>query len=309
MSIIIQLPNTVPYIIASGLTTKIVGESFQEPAVAPIPEFCYCDYECEYIEKVFGHLTDNDYWKNDKNTFLYRRILSTDTVTIKLLKDEVEIATITDDTYGVYTNGYLSGNAAQQLYVSFIVDWQKVLQIEGGGNYRISTELNLLGVISIEESQKFMLYGYSDLIANGTVRIETRQNGNIIGSAFDFTGLNLYNSYRLQGIFKEGSPELEQEFYLNTDYKKKQIQDQSIPQYTLNTKRVPRIVSLMLQQDSILANEFEVTDYNIINVATFRRVSVYPDSISKVAFDGKNTRDAFDITFKDKFELLRKRNN
>jgi hypothetical protein len=110
-------------------------------------------------------------------------------------------------------------------------------------------------------------------------------------------------------MFRESAPELSQEFYLNSSYKKKQIQDSANPQYSLSTSRVPRVISLMMQRDSILANEFLVTDYNILNVDTFRRINVYPDSIDKKDLGVKSTRDAFDITFKDKYEIIRKRNN
>ncbi len=309
MAIIIELPNATPYSIISGMAVKSLGEALKLPATPVESEFCYCHYECEYVEKVFGHLTDNDYWKNDKNTFTYRKLLNTDSITITLLKDGVVIETITDDSFGDFIDGYPTGNSEQQLYVVFTIFWQKVLQAHGGGVYRISTELNIVGTTTTEESQKFMLYGYSDINANKTVRIETVQNGNIIGSEFDFTGLNLYNSFRISGLFTETSPELEQDFYLNNSYEKKQIQDSAIPQYLLRTGRVPRSISLLMQRDSILANDIEITDYNILNVDRFRRVKVYPDSISKADLGRRNTKDAFEIAFKDKFEIIKKRNN
>lgn len=308
MAIITELSNPTPYLIASGLAIKALGESIQEPTVAPINDFCYCKFECEYIERVFGHLTSNDFWKNDNNTFAFRRLLSTDTVTIKLFKDGVEVATIVDDTYGEFIDGYPTGTAEQQLYVVFIADWQKILIAEGAGIYRIKTTLVILGTTTEEESQKFSLIQYSDEAADGTVRIETTQNGNIIGSTFDFTGLNFYNSYRIDGKFTETAPDLQQEFYLDNTYKKKQIQDIATPQYALSTKKVPRVVAIELQQSSILANEFLITDFNIINVERFRRISVYTESIEKKDL-GYTTKDAFDMTFKDKSEVIRKRNN
>lgn len=307
--ITIQLANSTPYSITSGLATKIQGEVLQEPTEQPVNDFCYCEYECEYKEKVFGDVVSNDFWKNDKNTFLYRRLLSTDTVVIKLFKNGVELATIVDDTYGEYINGYGSSfTAEQQLYVVFTIDWQKVLQLEGGGEYQICTELNIMGVASNQDSQKFTLFPYSEENANGTVRIETTQNGNILGNPFDFTGLNLYNSYRIPGKFTEQAPALESDRYLNRDYKLNQIQDSSIAKYLLRTKRIPRVISLMLSRESVLANEFLVTDYNLINEAIFRRVSVYPESIEKTDI-GRTIRAAYEIPFTDKFEDNRKRNN
>ncbi len=306
--IITELQNTIPYSIASGMATKIQADPIVEPTEQSVNTFCYCKFECEYVEKVFGDLTSNDYWKNDKNTFMYRKQIAADTVTIKLFKNNVEIATITDNTYGDYENGITGVNPEQLLYVKFTIDWQSVLTLEGGGEYQICTELNILGNTFNKDSQKFRLYQYSDYNANGTVRIETYQDGNIIGSDFDFTGLNLYNSYRFAGRFFEGAPKLESDRYLTTGYELKQIQDSSIPQYTLKTQKIPRIIINMLTRDSILANEFLVTDYNIKNDDVFRRISVYPEGIDKQDI-GKNTRAIFEIPFTDKFELIRKRNN
>jgi hypothetical protein len=308
MTLIVQLPNPIPYSFNSGLATKIQGATLPEPSEQPVNDYCYCEIQCDYVEKVFADPVSNDYWKNDKNTFMYRRLLNTDTVTINLLKNGLPVATIIDNTYGQFINGYPAGNSEQQLYVVFIIDWQKVLNLLGGGNYQISTDLVIIGVPSTQESQKFRLIQYSDVAANGTVRIETYQNGNIIGNPFDFTGLNLYNSYRIPGKFTETAPKLESDRYLNNDYKLNQIQDSVIPQYLLKTRTVPRTISLMLTRNSILANEFLVTDYNIVNEDIFRRVSVYPEGIEKPEI-GNTTRPVYQIPFTDKYENLRKRNN
>lgn len=310
MTLVIIQPNTSPYSLVSGMATKIQAPPIVEPDEVPVNTFCYCKYECDYIEKVFADAVSDDYWKNDQNTFLYKKLLSTDTVTIKLFKNNSELATITDNTYGTYVNGFASGNAEQQLYVMFIIDWKKVLLEPGAGvgEYQICTELNILGNTITQESQKFRLYPYSDENANGTVRIETYQNGNILGSPFDFTDLNIYNSYRIPGTFREQAPKFETDRYRDKTYKLEQIQDSAIPQWLLKTGRISRVIIDMLTRDSILANEFLVTDYTIKNDGIFRRVSVYPEGIDKIDI-GKNIRGVFEIPFTDKFDLIRKRNN
>jgi len=307
--IITELPNSLPYSIQSGMATKIQGGSLEEPTEQAANDFCYCKYECEYVEKVFAHISDTDYWKNDKNVFLYRKLIPADTVTIKLFKDGVEVATIIDNTYGTYINGYPApATAEQQLYVAFIIDWQLVLQAFGGGEYQICTELNILGNTTNQDSHKYRLCHYSDLAANGTVRIETYQNGNILASPFDFTGLNFYNSYRVPGRFTETAGEIQSDRYLNRDYKLNQIQDILIPKYLLKTKRVDRSTGLMLTRDTVLANVVQITDYSIINIDLFRRIEVYAESIEQPDI-GKTTRAAYEIPFTDKFENIRKRNN
>jgi len=306
--ITIQLPNGTPYPAYTGMATKIQQPSL--PLVIPGAEntFCYCHYECAYVEKVFGDVVSSDYWKNDKNTFIYRRLIAADTVTINLLKDDVVIATIVDNTYGELTNGYPSGTPEQQLYVSFTIFWQNILIAFGGGDYKIQAELNILGTASTETSRKFKLYAYSDLNADGTVRIETVQNGNIMSSDFDFTDLELYQSYRIPGKFTEVTPGLEDDSYLDSNYKKTQIQTKLVPKWLLKTQRVPRVISLLLTRDSLLANEFLITDYTIINEDIFRRVSLYPEGIEKPDI-GKTTRPIYEVTFVDKVDNKLKRNN
>lgn len=309
MAITTQLQNNTPFVNYYGAATRLQSRNIVVPPVISSVDFCYCSYECAYSEKVFGHLTENDWWKNDKNTFRYRRLVASDTVVIKLFKSGIEVATITDNTYGNYINGYGSSyTTEQQLYVVFTIDWQKVLIAFGGGSYSISTELTILGTATTQTSHKFQLNHYSDVAANGTVRIETIQNGNIIGSPFDFTGLNLYNSFRIPAKFTETSPKLESDRYLNRDYKLNQIQDTVTPQYILKTKRIDRATGLMITRDCILANKVEVTDYNIINIDVFRRVEVYPESIDQADL-GNTTRAAYEIPFTDKYNDLRKRNN
>lgn len=307
----LQLPNSTPIIFGSGLATKITGDSLPDITPQAVNTFCYCDFECEYISKVFADLGSDDYWKNDKgNTVVYRRLISTDTVTIKLFKDGVDVATIIDQTYGDYVDGYPTPvvNPEQELYVSFTIDWKKVLTLLGPGQYQICTELVILGVTTNQDTQKWRLYPYSDRNANQTVRIETYQNGNIEGSEFDFTGLNLYNSYRIPGRFTEETPKTEDNSYLNTSYERKQIQKKVINQWLLKTQRIPRIIYLMIKEDTILANRIEITDYNILNEDVFRRIPVYFDGIDKPDI-GKTTRPILELTFADKTEDQLKRNN
>jgi len=305
--ITIQLPNSTPAEYYPGMAVKIQRNSLPEIGETPENDFCYCKFECDYTENVFGSAS-NDYWKNDKNTFIYRRLIASDTITIKLLKNGVEVATITDNTFGEYIDGYTTGTPDQQLYVVFTIFWQNVFLTFGSGEYTIEAELNILGSTTIQESQKFKLIGYSDLAADGTVRIESYQNGNIIGSEFDFTDLNLYQSFRVKGKLTEITPELENDNYLDTNYKSTQIQTKVLPKWNLNIKKVSRLVSLLITRDVILSNKMEVTDYNIINEAIFRRVNVTVEAIEKLD-STFTTRASYDLTLNDKINNIIKRNN
>ncbi len=308
MTVVINLPNSSPQPAFSGMAVKILADVLPEATPENINTFCYCLFECEYVEKVFGDLVSSDFWKNDRNTLIFRRVIASDTVTIKLLKDNTVIATIVDNTFGIFTNGFVNGTPEQQLYVAFTVEWEKVLTIHGGGIYKFETDLNILGVTTTVETHKYNLFPYSDQGANQTVRIEWIQNGNILRSQFDFTGLNFSQSLRIRGRFTETTPQKEEDRYSNVDRKIKQITAKTSPQYLLKTHRINRSIYLSLTRDFVLANELLITDYNIINEDIFRRISVVNDSIEKPDI-GKTTRPILELTFSEKADDILKRNN
>ena len=162
--IIIEQTNTVPYVYNSGNAGKVLGPSLPEAPDPQTNDTCICDFiKCEYVEKIFVSPDfPDDYWKNDKNEFLFKRFVSADTVLIELQLDGVKVADLNDNTYGTFFNGFSSGSDEQQLYVGYLVDWLSVYNSFGVGRYKVVANLNIIGVSTVFESRDFNMFIYSD---------------------------------------------------------------------------------------------------------------------------------------------------
>jgi len=304
--ITLQLTDSAPQPFGSGLATKLKGKSLPTISLKKTNDVCYCEFECEYKANVFAEIGGEGY-KNDKSQFLFRRFVASDTVAIELWKNGEKIADLNDNTYGTFFNGFPSGSAEQQLYVGYLLEWEDVFAAFGGGEYRVKAELSIIGVSSTFESELFVLMGYSDKAADGTARIETVQNGNIIGSIFDFTGLNWYQSVRVRGRFYEESEEFEKIVYKTQEYRQEQVQDKIIENWSLEADFIPRSVSEFLTKNAVLSNSFNVTDYNLLNEQILREIEVVPESIEKTRIqDNRNAN--YVIKFTSRNDNIIKRN-
>jgi hypothetical protein len=297
--ITLQLTDSAPQPFGSGLATKKKGDSLPNISSKKSNDVCYCEFECYYRGSVFAEPGGEGY-KNDKSQFLFRRFVPSDTVAIELWKNGEKIADLNDNTYGTFFNGFPSGTAEQQLYVGFLLEWEEVFNAFGGGEYQIKAELSIIGVTSTFESEFYRLMGYSDKAADGTVRIETIQNGNIMSSIFDFTGLQWCQSVRVRGRFYEDGEDFEKIVYQTQEYRQEQVQDKIIENWTLEADLLPRSVSEFLTKNAVLSNEFTVTDYNILNEQILREIDVYPESIEKNRIqDNRNSNYVIKFTSKD----------
>lgn len=307
MAINTTIPNTSPFAAFNGMATKLLAKSLPEIVSIPVSEIDYCDFENPFSQVVFGSNT-TDWWKNDKSRFTFKRYITTDSVVIKLWKNGVEVATLNNNTYGTFTNGFFGGGATEQeLYVSILLDWKLVWLAFGHGNYQIKADLTIIGNSTNFESIPFLLLEYTDVRANKTVRIETQMDGKINGSIFDYTNLDLYHSYRILGDFIENVEEIEVNKYKTSQKEWRQIQDKVIENYELRTKMLPRIVTSELTKIVSLANSIKITDYKILAEELYRRVEVYPVNFEKTQLEN-NRKSIYNIKFTAKKELNIKRN-
>jgi len=307
--IVEQLPNGVPFIYGSGNAHKILGPALPEITDVNVPDFCICDYvPCVYVERVFATLLPNtDYWKNDKSDFLFKRFVAVDTVDMRLLKDGVEVTTLIDDTYGTYFGGFTGGSAEQLLYKGYLLDWKLVQADFGNGKYQLEAALDIVGVQTVFLSRDFFLNTFNNELANKTVRIETVQNGNIIGSQFDFTGLAWEGSVRVPATFGNPTPIYETTEYVTGQRVNEQIQSKVTREWDLNTRLISYDVAFSLLYNRLLANEILVTDYNIKAETVFRRVSVRTREIDKPKIEGRPEK-IYNIKFADRKQKYIKRN-
>lgn len=306
--IIETLANSNPYLYLSGNACKLLGPSLPSPVVPEIADFCICDFiQCKFVEKVFADASSTDFWKNDKTEFLFKRIVAADTVDLELYLDEVKVADLNTNAEGTFFNGFASGSAEQQLYVGYLIDWKLVHGLYGFGEYQVKAQLNILGNVTEFLSRYFQLCQYNEIIAHDTVRIESTQNGNIIGNQFDFTDLNWYGSVRIPGRFGKPTPIYETDRYVTETRKKRQIQDKMSREWALVTKKISWEVVDVLIYNKMLANEILITDYNIYAESTWRRISVLPQELEKRDTSGHPDK-LYNITFVDSDDIYIKRN-
>ncbi len=305
--IITQLPNSAPAAAIEGNTFKVTAFSFLTPRVLEENDICICDFvQCPYEEKVFA-LSGGQSYQKDKSEFLFRRLTSFDTIEIKLFKEGVEVADLNDNTYGTFFNGFASGSAEQQLYVGYLLEWDLVRALNGVGKYTVRVNTNVIGNSNVEESRVFDLRIYSDLAAHQTVKIESTQNGNIIGNDLDYTDLNWQQFVRVPGVFGNPTPTYEEDRYVTESHDKRQIKDTMSREWFLETKKINFEVAEKLIYNKLMANEILITDYNIYAESIFRDITVMTKDISKPDTSG-NPDKIYNVTFVDVQNKFQKRN-
>lgn len=311
-----EFPNTDP-INLLFMATKVDIEQLPVRIEGTPVNFCYCNIECDYIEKAFANPATGDPRENDKTSFLLRLFIPTDTIVFKIFKAGVEVATIVDNTYGeFFAPGDLTvpENPDSSLYTGFIADWELIFNAFGAGIYEIKMDTDIVGGIRTLTSHKFKLMVYSELAANGTVLIKAFQNGNILSNPLNYTGLNWEQRLRLPGRFTGKRPDLVIDRYQDGELELKQIQDNILNSYTLDTKMIPFEIANLLIYDFLLANRILVTDYNLINEdvinceKTYNEISVYPDEIAEPEPRSRTVKRNYSFTFVDKVQNIRKRN-
>lgn len=292
--------------IQGGIAQANAGVS-ATTVIPPSNDYCYCAVECEYIELAFADLISNDGYKNDTSSFLFNRVTAGGIVTFELYKSDTKIADLNNNDYGVYYPIFSS----QPFYAGFVIDWRKVAIGFGFGKYQLKAQITILGQSYVYESRKFRLLPFSDEAANNTVKLTAYQSGNIVGSDLDYSDLidgGWVESYRLQGIFGFKEHELIQDSYQNSDYTTRQIRDEVVRSYKVETKLLPSQVANWLTENASLSNYLEVTDYNIFNTEIYRDLPVRISGFGEIETYLQKRSNRYVIDFVDRKPNLIKRN-
>ncbi len=296
------LTNSNPYPTVLGINQLLQVSSSDVFRFQETNDICYCAIECTYTELAFAEIGGEDY-KNDKASFLFRKVDDNDIITFELWKDGIKIEDLINNTFGQYFATF----TASPLQTGFILNWEDVLSVHGTGLYQFRANATILGDLSVFESQLYRLYPYSDENADKTVRISAFHTGNIKGSRFDFSDLvdGGWPFYaRVSGNFQEITPETVLDNYLDSEDNKLQRQDKLISQYELFVKQVPySIVSLFLKGNISLGNTILITDYDIFNVTIYRGLSLYYKDQSYEPLVGQRRQD-ITVQFSSKREDL-----
>lgn len=291
-----------------GVVIKFDASPIRPPLGVTAPTsvvFCPCDFRCDFEEKVFAD-GDNDGIKNDFSDFLFKKITAGDTILIELLKGDIVLAQINDNSLGEYYNGFDN----QPLYVGWQADWTKIFAAHSGGRYQVRVTTTILGDESEFLSRYFRLNTFDILTADKTVKIESFQSGNLQNSEFDFTGLvpgGWLSSIRLPGSFGKMQPTIERDIYQDTSYREVQNRDVVNREYKLAANLVPESLYDRLTIKDLLGNQILITSYDVLQELKYEKFPVVPDSFGEARYDALGNTH-FEVTFSDRQKNIIKTN-
>lgn len=287
MPLFYQISNDTPFTEQEGLAVKFTAPPITAPKPASVTEFCYCNLECEYEEFAF-YSEDGLAEKNDSSQFLFAKKKASDSIICELYKDDSLIAEINDDTYGKIYSGFTT----KPLYKGYSVDWKKVADQHGNGRYNLLFKLDVLGNEFEIKTHYYKVLAFNQFLADKTVKIETFQNGNIIGSEFDFTDLlpdGWYNSVRINGRFGQRKPVFEKDVVADGRYIDYQIQSKIYSEWILEARNINSYIADRLFYRDITANRILITDYNLIAHDKYVQIDVVPEGNESVDYENRGT--------------------
>jgi len=169
---------------------------------------------CDFYQKVFS---------NDEYCFTVYKQIEADTIDVKLIKNGAE--TILDGSN--YSTIKIDG-----LRYYYCINWNNIINDLGEGPYEVKICTKVLGVEN-EKSIFFNACFFDECLAQGTVKIEFWIDGELKNGAFF---CNDYYSFRVDGITREVTPTINNEFYLNKNLKLTKQSSEVICNYELQIK-------------------------------------------------------------------------
>lgn len=271
-----------------------------------INDICICS--CPKVNKVFAEQVTTASYKNDKTSFLFRKKTAIDTIVIKLCNDEIGLELeLNDNTLGTYYQTFTS----QPKQIGFVLDWQKVLTTFLIGLYYFKIEKTILGTTSTEITDTYKLLEYSDELANGTVRIESYQKGDILNTDIIYTDLisgGWYNSVRFDGRLLNKAPNLVTDNYYNQSNELVQIQDRVDYDWVLESELINVQLSDLLIENMLLANKIVVSDFNVYSEAQIKNLEIYFAGIQEKKSFTHNTDSIYKLKLKNRKDNIIKSN-
>ena len=242
-------------------------------------------------------------WQNDKNGFMFQVAAPTDTLVITLQKNNADIATLNDATYGTYyAIGSITYYSDQSLMTGYILEWSKVLALQGAGNYRIKIIYTTFSGTTTDYSQTYQLRTYSFANASGTIRIESYMNGYLMRDRMNYKDLNFVDMIRVRGWFGNADEKLEtiNDIYANYSGEKRVVVQRKVNQidiYNLEILPLVKCIADKIRYYHFLANDIYMTDYNVLNYDyELQRIRILKDS----AFEFKYTKTERKIIIRGK---------
>lgn len=309
----------VPQSIDAAIPVEWVGNIISRLKIIQVAGFipvspCVSD-ECRdfndicYQNVVLATLSGDDKLENDKSAFLFEAplfkrgsTLSDSNLTFHLQEniDDIwyDIATLNNNAYGTY---YAFQSFVIDYWKGYLIDWSKVLNLQGEGTYRFKVLASYYGESLCYASEAFVLKTYTCDRADCTVRFEATVKGGKLGSIddpnklFSFckntmtttaagsvtitTSISWYDSIRLPGFFGNEKSTYEK---LSVEYANGQInniRNKTLQRYEWLSGLLPKYIHDRLKAYGFMADELLVSDYNEHNADyDIKKKAVFIDS-------------------------------
>jgi hypothetical protein len=290
--ILTNTANTLPMAFSGDFEASSMNVIFYPSENAT--DFCRSSLDCNVLELAF-HSDDGAYHKNDKSSFLFQRLLPTDTAIFYILKDGVRQTAINNSNFGDFYN---FGDLPNGNMIGVFIDWRLVFLTYGNGKFQIEIEFSRLGVNDKIISTNYWVRPYTAEAANGTVRIESVNNGNII-NGIDFSGTNWSQWFRISGKLFDQKPQYESEYSKGSNWSENIVQKELFKEYTLDTELLHKDMLNNIQEFSLMGDSLILNDYNKYNADVYRKLAVELVDISRSEYD-VNINASLNIKFRDK---------
>ena len=264
---------------------------------------------CEKV-LALASTSDSDPFKNDYKTVYFKRNIPTDTCYFELYQNGVKVADLDNTTYGTFTDfGDIEGKEDWKI---FTLDFRKVLINLGAGDYYIKSLISQFGQPALSnDSLCYQLREFTFKLANRTVRIESVQNGIMVGLDLDFKGLELKDMIRVKGFFGNSTPKMTQDNIVNADNTVHQLNQDTFNEYNFSSEMINFFTSRELTTYHFKGFPMYISDYNTYNHSyDYKALPVIIESIETPRYlNAKRNRKAFfSAKFRDILENDRKIN-
>ena len=238
-----QLPDNNP-LIREGITCFKCDSTI---VIQPPPQeinYCFCDVECE--TPLIQFASDNE---REKDYFTLYHENKDESGTVKYFIGDIELV---DGLHGTSINN------------GFEVDFTKIYNVLGGGDYSLKMVINEWGQEFEKVYKLFKVAPFNTLRADGTVKIEAFQSGEIEKS-FNFKDDNVKFSLRIDGILKNKTQITE---LIDTPDGKNnivQVHDRFWYEYELIFTTNKYDFANLILENLIIGTTLFVSDYNLTN--------------------------------------------
>jgi len=271
-----------------------------------------CFGYCEVPLPVFADLNnETDSRVNDFTKFILEVPTgSTVVCTLTDLNTDVDYV-ISDTTYGLFVD--VGDIAARPLVWCFIVNWFKVADLISFGDFKFN--ITIYDGTSAETFNKdtpcFYLQPYSCENAQGTIRIDTVQDG-YVQDGFDYRSLTgLYNLLKPQQLRVYGSidkrPITVTDYIANASSEDSHVQTGIYHEYDMNLHMISGSTYDNLVKGILLEGLLTINSYNAFDSSPIESLKCTYLEVTKEPKDPKTKQERITVKLQDYKKANRKR--